>query len=447
MNDSKDNPKSFPPDDFSATTPNIKIPKQNLPDYSSEPANDWEKTNYNYSPKDLGTDQWNKPAYNTPPQPQTPPTNYNSPYPPSQPPQDFSKTYTPANQPPAGNQPKEADWGMTQANIKLPSNQPVDHTQTHHGNYGGQQQPEYGATTPFIRLPENERQKYQNLPPTPTQAAQEKQDEKKGGIPGWIWAAGGLLALFLFAVVVILGAYFLFFNKRGFNVIVTGVPDNSEIRVNGSPFEVSSGDGSYRLIGLKSGETKKIDIVAPEGWKCESFDVNGEDGQDVPKIAPCRQTAKAAVQPTIKPGCDPSTFTSKDIAKSHACAYEKLNALKDPFTAQDLLAAMNLYIINFASGKYNINPEDMKFLEKSAEYMKKLPPGVKVEVGGHTDNKGSKNQELSENRANAVRNALIGFGVSKDSLTMQGYAERKPADTNDTEDGRFRNRRIEYRPA
>jgi hypothetical protein len=151
VNDSKNNPKSFPPDDFSATTPNIKMPKHELPDYSSEPANDWEKTNYNYSPKDLGTDQWNKPAYNTPPQPQNPPTNYNSPYPPNQPPQDFNKTYMPGNQPPASNQPKEVDWGMTQANIKLPSNQPVDQTQTRQGNYGGQQQPEYGATTPLIR--------------------------------------------------------------------------------------------------------------------------------------------------------------------------------------------------------------------------------------------------------------------------------------------------------
>lgn len=446
MNDSKNNPKSFPPDDFSATTPNIKMPKHELPDYSSEPANDWEKTNYNYSPKDLGTDQWSKPAYNTPPQPQNPPTNYNSPYPPSQPPQDFNKTYMPGNQPPASNQPKEVDWGMTQANIKLPSNQPVDQTQTRQGNYGGgQQQPEYGATTPLIRLPENERQKYQNLPPTPTQAAEEKQDENKGGIPGWIWAAGGMFALFLFAVVIIAGVYFLFFNKSGFDVVVRGAPDTTrQIRVNGSPWDVTTGDGNYKLTSLKAGETKKIEIDAP-GWTCESFDVTGGNGVQIERTALCKQTEKAVVQPTIQPGCDPSTFTKNDIAKSHACAYEKLNALKDPFTVQDLLAAMNLYIINFASGKYNINPEDMKFLEKSAGYMKKLPPEIKVEVGGHTDNTGKDNQKLSENRANAVRDALIGFGVNKDALTMQGYAERNPVDTNATDDGKFRNRRIAYR--
>jgi outer membrane protein OmpA-like peptidoglycan-associated protein len=223
------------------------------------------------------------------------------------------------------------------------------------------------------------------------------------------------------------------------------VPDNSEIRVNGSPFEVTSGDGSYRLIGLKGGQIKTIDIVAPAGWNCESFTVVGEDGQDVPKIAPCRQTSTPPVVPTIKAGCDPSTFTKNDIAKSHACAYEKLNELKDPFTVQDLLTAMNLYIINFASGKYNINAEDMKFLEKSAGYMKKLPPEIKVEVGGHTDNTGKDNQKLSENRANAVRDALIGFGVNKDVLTMQGYADRNPVDDNKTEDGKFRNRRIAYR--
>lgn len=429
MNDSKNNPKSFPPDDFSATTPNIKIPKQDLPDFSSEPANDWEKTNYNYSQKELGVDQWSKPAYNPPSQPQNPPTDYNQPYPP--------------NQPPVSSAPKEVDWGMTQANIKLPSNQPTDHTQTRQGNFGGGQQPEYGATKPFLRLPENERQKYQNLPPTPTEAqAAAKQEEKKGGIPGWIWAAGGLFALFLFAAVIIVGVYLLF-DKRGFDVVVIGAPDGSDIRVNGSSWNVTTADGNYKLIGLRAGETKKIDIVAP-GWTCESIDVNGGNGEEVQKTAPCRQKAKAVVQPTIKPGCDPSTFTKGDIPKSHACANEKLDALTDKFTVQELLDAMNLYIIQFASGKFNINQEDMKFLEKSSVYMKKLPPNISIEVGGHTDNTGKNNQKLSEDRANAVRSALIGFGVKPEILLMRGYAETRPKDTNATEDGKFRNRRIEY---
>jgi OOP family OmpA-OmpF porin len=69
-----------------------------------------------------------------------------------------------------------------------------------------------------------------------------------------------------------------------------------------------------------------------------------------------------------------------------------------------------------------------------------------IEVGGHTDSDGSDaaNQALSESRAKAVREALIKFNVKPEMLTEKGYGESKPIKTNDTEDGKFQNRRIEY---
>ncbi len=426
MNDSRNNPKSFPPDDFSATTPNIKIPKQDLPDYQNEGTNDWEKTNYNYSPKDLQADQWSKPAYNQPPQNQ---------------PSDYNQNY---GQPPRSAQ-KDSEWGMTQANINIPRNQPSDSTQNRQGNFGGQRREEFGATAPFVQLPDDERQKYQNLPPA-APAAKPEGEEKKGGIPGWLWAVGGLLGVFLFAVVVIVGIYLVSVTP-GYDVIVKNAPPGTKFRVNNSsPVQVTE-NGNYRLQALRANETKSIVVEAPKGWSCKNFEIPVEravDGAELPVDASCQEQIVAAVS-TPKAGCDPKTFTKGDIKKSHDCAYEKLNALKDPFTVEELLEAMRLYIINFASGKYNINADDMKFLEKSAEYVKKLPPDIKIEVSGHTDNTGRDNQKLSENRANAVRNALISFGVKEDRLSMQGYADRKPIDSNDTDDGKFRNRRIDYR--
>ena len=55
----------------------------------------------------------------------------------------------------------------------------------------------------------------------------------------------------------------------------------------------------------------------------------------------------------------------------------------------------------------------MVFLERASGYMKKLPPNVVVEVGGHTDSAGDNapNQILSDNRAKAVKAALLGYGV------------------------------------
>ncbi|HEX8637708.1 MAG TPA: OmpA family protein, partial [Pyrinomonadaceae bacterium] len=94
----------------------------------------------------------------------------------------------------------------------------------------------------------------------------------------------------------------------------------------------------------------------------------------------------------------------------------------------------------------DIPPVRLASLQKGAGYIKKLPPSVVLEVGGHTDSVGNdtSNQTLSENRATAVKNALVKFGVSPEVLQTRGYGKTKPKTANDTEEGKFHNRRIEY---
>ena len=72
-------------------------------------------------------------------------------------------------------------------------------------------------------------------------------------------------------------------------------------------------------------------------------------------------------------------------------------------------------------------------------------PKMVIEIGGHTDNKGSLeyNTTLSTNRAKAVVDYLIKHGVAKERLSYKGYAYQNPIDTNDTEEGRQNNRRVE----
>ena len=64
---------------------------------------------------------------------------------------------------------------------------------------------------------------------------------------------------------------------------------------------------------------------------------------------------------------------------------------------------------------------------------------------GHTDSVGkdAANQKLSEGRANAVRDDLIERGVAPERIEAIGYGESRPIDTNDTEEGRQNNRRVE----
>lgn len=85
-------------------------------------------------------------------------------------------------------------------------------------------------------------------------------------------------------------------------------------------------------------------------------------------------------------------------------------------------------------------------LQKGANFIKRLPQGVVLEVGGHTDNVGNaaSNQTLSDARAASVKSVLVKFGVADATLQTRGYGPSKPVDTNDTDNGRYHNRRIEY---
>ncbi|MBW7936868.1 MAG: OmpA family protein, partial [Flavobacteriales bacterium] len=74
-------------------------------------------------------------------------------------------------------------------------------------------------------------------------------------------------------------------------------------------------------------------------------------------------------------------------------------------------------------------------------------PGMKIEIGGHTDNMGSKshNQKLSENRAKAVYDYLITKNINANRMTYKGYGDSLPIADNATEEGRSLNRRTEFK--
>lgn len=127
-------------------------------------------------------------------------------------------------------------------------------------------------------------------------------------------------------------------------------------------------------------------------------------------------------------------------------AFTALSQLKPGFSAQDLVSALNLSIINFASDSVQIPASDKDLIERAANAIKAAPAGLKLEIGGHTDNTGdaAANLQLSQARAEAVRADLIKLGISPEVLIAKGYGSSKPIASNDTEAGRFQNRRIEY---
>src|SRR5262245_26128264 len=135
------------------------------------------------------------------------------------------------------------------------------------------------------------------------------------------------------------------------------------------------------------------------------------------------------------------------VTEANRRASEALSSLRPGFTADDLVNALNMNVINFRSGSSQIPRESMPVLEQSASAIKSAPAGTKLEVGGYTDNVGNPvaNQRISQQRADSVRRFLIDKGVKSDSLTAKGHGDSNPIASNDTEEGRFRNRRIEYK--
>lgn len=127
----------------------------------------------------------------------------------------------------------------------------------------------------------------------------------------------------------------------------------------------------------------------------------------------------------------------------------EMESMKQEIEASEMFEAINkdgyiaLYI-NFETGKSDIKPESKPIVDQIVEMLKQNPD-LKVSVEGHTDNVGSdkSNQTLSENRAKSVVNALVTGGIEKSRLSSKGWGATKPIEDNTTEDGRFKNRRVE----
>ncbi len=105
---------------------------------------------------------------------------------------------------------------------------------------------------------------------------------------------------------------------------------------------------------------------------------------------------------------------------------------------------MCLFNINFDFDKYKLRPESKSPLDEVAMMMKAFPE-MRIKIIGHTDSKGSDdyNATLSQNRAKSVARYLHSKGVAMDRMETEGFGEKYPIDTNDTDEGRFNNRRVE----
>ena len=104
--------------------------------------------------------------------------------------------------------------------------------------------------------------------------------------------------------------------------------------------------------------------------------------------------------------------------------------------------------VRFDFDKYNIKPQYYRFLDEATKVFE-MNPSIKVEVQGNTDNIGTAkyNMKLSLERAKSVMRYFVNKGVAQSRLTIRGFGFSRPVATNDTDEGRALNRRVEMTPA
>ena len=102
--------------------------------------------------------------------------------------------------------------------------------------------------------------------------------------------------------------------------------------------------------------------------------------------------------------------------------------------------------IFFDFGKATIQQRSYSLLDEIASVIEAHPELKVIRVEGHTDNVGSDvaNLKLSQARAESVKKALMQRGIAANRLDAAGFGEMRPISTNETEDGRAMNRRVEF---
>jgi outer membrane protein OmpA-like peptidoglycan-associated protein len=100
--------------------------------------------------------------------------------------------------------------------------------------------------------------------------------------------------------------------------------------------------------------------------------------------------------------------------------------------------------VAFATGSANISSSFYPALNSVATVLNKSPETT-ITISGHTDSKGNPdaNQQLSKNRADSVARYLVNKGINAQRIQTNGFGDRNPIASNDTEDGRSKNLRVE----
>lgn len=182
----------------------------------------------------------------------------------------------------------------------------------------------------------------------------------------------------------------------------------------------------FELISLKSGQTR-ISSVA-----------NAKTGEFLVCLPVDEPFA-------LNVSCPGYLFHSEHIALDYSSRNTPVNK---HIALQPIQHGIHIVLENifYETNKFNLDRSSTGELERLFLFMAQNPQ-IRVEISGHTDNVGTAqyNKTLSENRAKAVADYLIGKGIAPERIEAKGYGFEKPVADNQSEEGRARNRRTELK--
>lgn len=193
----------------------------------------------------------------------------------------------------------------------------------------------------------------------------------------------------------------------------------------GTVVDAKTGKGVYAVISSPNGEFSNI-VADPDS------------GKFVQKLPAGSYTVKASAPNYRAEQKDVTIENGKATeVRFELQPFEKIQVSKEKIEIKEK--------IRFATGKDTILFDSYPLLDEIAQAIKDNPK-MQVSIEGHTDSQGSDefNMKLSQKRADAVRDYLIARGIEPDRLKAVGFGETRPIAPNDTEEGREKNRRVEF---
>lgn len=175
--------------------------------------------------------------------------------------------------------------------------------------------------------------------------------------------------------------------------------------------------------------------------KGDTITVNAPDAAALDKLVADLQAAAPAMTVQAEGPLDEQSEIDRSLAASQT-AMANLGQDPDP---RDVARALSLQVVNFEVDKAVIPEANKPLLDNAVQIMEQVPD-MKLMIIGHTDKTADAayNMKLSQERAQSMKDYLVAQGADPSKLMTKGMGETDPIADNATEQGRFRNRRIEF---